>query len=94
VLPFERIYSRHHLHHFGRASLSRLLQTEGLQPAGVILGNAPLSSLDFPVSSRAARLISRAGVSSLFALGSLSGRTYAQTVVCRREAGEQLLEQV
>jgi SAM-dependent methyltransferase len=93
VLPFERIYSRHHLHHFSRASLSQLLQTEGLQPAGVILGNAPLSSLDFPVSSRAARLISRAGVSSLFALGSLSGRTYAQTIVCRREASDQLIEE-
>jgi SAM-dependent methyltransferase len=92
VLPFDRLYSRHHLHHFGRASLSQLLQSEGLSPTGVILGNAPLAALDIPVSSRAASLILRGAVSSLFALGSLSGRTYAQTVVCRREANEQRLE--
>ncbi len=89
ALPFERIYSRHHLHHFGRASLSNLLRTEGLRPTGVILGNAPLASLDIPVSSRAASLILRGAVSSLFALGSLSSRTYAQTVICRREADER-----
>jgi hypothetical protein len=84
VLPFERLYSRHHLHHFSRASLSHLLRTEGLQLTGVILGNAPLASLDIPVSSRAAEVVLRAGVSLLFALGSIFGRTYAQTVVCRR----------
>jgi 2-polyprenyl-3-methyl-5-hydroxy-6-metoxy-1,4-benzoquinol methylase len=84
ALPFERLYSRHHLHHFSRASLARLLQTEGLQLTGVILGNAPLASLDIPVSSRAAELILRGGVSLLFALGSLFGRTYSQTIICRR----------
>jgi SAM-dependent methyltransferase len=89
VLPFERLYSRHHLHHFSHASLSHLLQTEGLQPMGVILRNTPLASLDIPVSSRAADLILRGGVSLLFSLGSLSGRTYSQTVICRREANEQ-----
>jgi hypothetical protein len=54
--------------------------------ADVILCNAPLASLDIPVSSRAAALILLGGVSSLFALGSISGRTYSQTVVCRRGA--------
>jgi hypothetical protein len=36
-----------------------------------------------PVSARAATLIVLGGVGLLFALGSISGRTYAQTVVCR-----------
>lgn len=87
ALPFDRLYSRHHLHHFSRASLSLLLESEELQVADVILRNAPLASLDIPVSSRVAALILLGGVSSLFALGSISGRTYSQTVVCRRGAG-------
>jgi 2-polyprenyl-3-methyl-5-hydroxy-6-metoxy-1,4-benzoquinol methylase len=86
ALPFDRLYSRHHLHHFGRASLSHLLESEELQVTDVILRNAPLASLDMPVSSRAAALILLGGVSLLFALGSISGRTYSQTVVCRRGA--------
>jgi 2-polyprenyl-3-methyl-5-hydroxy-6-metoxy-1,4-benzoquinol methylase len=86
ALPFDRLYSRHHLHHFSRASLSLLLESEELQVADVILCNAPLASLDIPVSSRVAALILLGGVSSLFALSSISGRTYSQTVVCRRGA--------
>jgi hypothetical protein len=73
-------------------SVGRFFVGDAVARAGR-LGNAPLSSLDIPISSRAANLILRGGVSSLFALGSLSGRTYAQTVVCRRETKEQLREQ-
>ena len=77
---------RRHLHHFSRASLSLLLESEKLQVADVILRNAPLASLDIPVSSGVAALILLGGVRSLFALGSIFGRTYSQTVVCRRGA--------
>jgi 2-polyprenyl-3-methyl-5-hydroxy-6-metoxy-1,4-benzoquinol methylase len=86
ALPFDRLYSRHHLHHFSRGSLSHLLENDELQVTDVILRNAPLASLDIPVSSRAAALMLLGGVSLLFALGSIFGRTYSQTVICRREA--------
>ena len=80
MLPV-RLYNRHH--HFSRGSLSHLLESGGLKVTDVILRNAPLASLDMPVSARAATLIVLGGVGLLFALGSISGRAYAQTVVCR-----------
>lgn len=84
ALPFDRLYSRHHIHHFSRLSLRRLLESEGLQLKAVILHNAPLAAIDIPVSSRPAAMLLRLGVGLLFVLGSLSRRTYLQTVVCRR----------
>ncbi len=84
TLPFDRLYSRHHLHHFNRASLSRLLEDEGLRPEGAMLHNAPLAAIDMPAPSGAAALVMRAGVALLFATGALLGRTYLQTVVFRR----------
>jgi hypothetical protein len=75
-----RLYSRHH--HFSRGSLSHLLESGELEVTDVILRNAPLASLDMPVSARAATLIVLGGVGLPF-VGSISGRTYAQTVVCR-----------
>jgi 2-polyprenyl-3-methyl-5-hydroxy-6-metoxy-1,4-benzoquinol methylase len=86
VLPFERLYSRHHLHHFNRESLSRLLASETLRREDEIFHNTPLASLDIPISPRAAALVLRAGVGLLFALGSLSRRTYLQTAVYRRNS--------
>jgi 2-polyprenyl-3-methyl-5-hydroxy-6-metoxy-1,4-benzoquinol methylase len=84
ALPFERLYGRHHIHHFTRISLSRLLKSEELEPERVILHNAPLASLDIPLSTPAAALMARAALCILFALGSISGRTYLQTAICRR----------
>ena len=86
ALPFDRLYSPHHLHHFNRVSLSRLLERETLRLEDAILHNTPLASIDIPVSSPAAALVLRAGVGLLFALGSLSRRTYLQTLICRRNS--------
>lgn len=86
TLAFDRLYSRHHIHHFTCASLARLLESEGLRPEATILHNAPLASIDIPASSAAAALVLRGGVGLLFALGSFSRRTYLQTIVCRRDA--------
>ena len=85
ALPFDRLYGRHHLHHFTRRSLSSLLESEGLRPEGVILHNTPLASIDIPVSTPNSAALLRVGVGLLFALGSLSRRTYLQTVICRRQ---------
>lgn len=81
--PFNRLYSRHHLHHFTRKSLARLLENENFHVESTVLHNAPLGSLDIPASSAATALIQRLGVRVLFALGWIFRRTYLQTVICR-----------
>lgn len=86
ALPFNRIYDRHHLHHFTPASLARLLESEGLTRVDQIMHNVPIAAIDIPVSSAAAEAALRIGVQTLFWLGALTGRTYSQTAVYRRPA--------
>jgi 2-polyprenyl-3-methyl-5-hydroxy-6-metoxy-1,4-benzoquinol methylase len=84
-IAFDRLYSRHHLHHFSRSSLSRLLASEGLKPEAVILHNAPLAAIDVPASSPPGVAVLRLGLAVLNGLGRLSRKSYLQTVICRRE---------
>jgi SAM-dependent methyltransferase len=84
-VAFDRLYSRHHLHHFGRASLSRLLAGEGLRPEDVIVHNAPFRAIDVPAKSPAAAAFLRLAVVGLNCLGWLTGKSYLQTVFYRRD---------
>jgi 2-polyprenyl-3-methyl-5-hydroxy-6-metoxy-1,4-benzoquinol methylase len=84
-IAFDRLYSRHHLHHFSRSSLSHLLASEGLKPEAVILHNAPFAAIDVPASSPAGAAVLRLGVGALNGLGQLSHKSYLQTVICHRE---------
>jgi 2-polyprenyl-3-methyl-5-hydroxy-6-metoxy-1,4-benzoquinol methylase len=84
TLPFNRLYSRHHVHHFTRHSLTRLLERHGFSIEKVILHNAPLAAIDIPISSRVVGRVLRLAIAAIFAAGRLVGRTYLQTVVCRR----------
>lgn len=83
-LAFDRLYSCHHIHHFSRRSLAKLLEQEGLRLEGAILHDAPLAAIDIPVSSRAGALLLRLSVAAVFTLGRITRRTYLQTAVCRK----------
>jgi 2-polyprenyl-3-methyl-5-hydroxy-6-metoxy-1,4-benzoquinol methylase len=85
-IAFDRLYSRHHLHHFSRQSLARLLETEGLRPEATILHNPPLAAVDIPVSGGPGRTLIGLVVATLNFLAALSGQSYLQTVFCRRVA--------
>ena len=86
VLPINRIYDRHHLHHFTPASLARLLESRGLTRVDAIMHNVPIAAIDIPVSSPVAETVLRMGVQILFGLGAMTGRTYSQTAIYRRPA--------
>lgn len=81
-LVFNRLYSRHHVHHFTRTSLRKLLESCGLKVSRHIMHNAPLKAMDFPVHSPAADAVLRAGVGAVFAVGSVTSKTYLQTAIC------------
>jgi SAM-dependent methyltransferase len=81
-LAFNRLYSKHHIHHFTRASLSRLLESCGLKVSRHIMHNAPLEAMDIPVHNAAVEAVLRSGVWVAFAAGSLTSKTYLQTAIC------------
>jgi hypothetical protein len=81
-LAFNRLYSRHHLHHFTPTSLRRLLESSGLTVSKHIMHNAPVKAMDLPVRNAAADAVLRAGVWAVFAAGSITSKTYLQTIVC------------
>lgn len=79
--PFARLYDKHHINHFNVSSLRRLVERQGLSIVTTLRHNAPLRAIDFPASSPLADLVLRAGVWGTFALGTLTGKTYLQTVI-------------
>ncbi|HBB41458.1 MAG: hypothetical protein COW73_11295 [Nitrospirae bacterium CG18_big_fil_WC_8_21_14_2_50_70_55] len=83
-LPYERLHATYHLHHFNRRSLVRLLTSEGLTVVEHHLHNCPLRAVDTPARSPLVHRLLLIPVVAMFALGHLTGRTYLQTVVCRR----------
>jgi len=85
-LAFDRLYSRHHLHHFTQGSLASLLEGAGLLVEETIFHNAPLRAIDMPAASPVVAAGMRLGVAGLFALGAMTGRTYLQTAICRAGA--------
>lgn len=85
-LAFNRLYSRHHLHHFTTQSLCEVLESSGLKVSKQIMHNAPLSAMDLPVRNSAADAVLRAGVWAVFMAGSITSRTYQQTAICTAAA--------
>jgi 2-polyprenyl-3-methyl-5-hydroxy-6-metoxy-1,4-benzoquinol methylase len=81
-LAFDRLYSRHHLHHFTRASLLRLLESCGLKLSEHILHNSPVKAVDLPVHSPMADAVLRIMVGGVCGAGYALSKGYLQTVIC------------
>jgi 2-polyprenyl-3-methyl-5-hydroxy-6-metoxy-1,4-benzoquinol methylase len=84
-LTFDRLYSKHHLHHFTPGSLRRVLEGASLKIDTQFSHAAPIEAMDIPVSSRAADLTLRAGLAAIWLTGALTRRGYLQTAVLRAE---------
>jgi len=83
TLPYNRLYSKHHLQHFTRQSLSRLLSVHGCKLEQHWDHNAPIKAMDLPVSNRAADAVLRVGLYVLWGAGRVLRRSYLQTLICR-----------
>jgi len=81
--PFHRLYSRHHRHHFTPRSLRRLVEESGLKITSHITHNFPLAAVDFPSQGFLLDALQKIGVGTLFGAGSLVGKGFLQTLVCR-----------
>jgi len=82
--PFERLYSKHHVHHFNKASLKKLLEINSFSVLEVVHHNVPLAAVDFTASSPLAKAVLKAGVFGTFVIGRIAQRAYLQTMVARR----------
>jgi SAM-dependent methyltransferase len=91
-IAFNRLYSRQHLHHFTQRSLHALLERAGLDIEIDITHNAPLAAIDIPVTNPVADAILRAGMWVVCAAGEATGRSYLQTLTCRRPMRQETVD--
>jgi len=79
---FIRLYDPHHINHFSRESLVKLLTRDGLfRVRRIIDHNTPLAAIDIPVSGSAMKLLMKLGVAVVFFLGKITNKSYLQTIV-------------
>jgi 2-polyprenyl-3-methyl-5-hydroxy-6-metoxy-1,4-benzoquinol methylase len=81
---YGRLYSRHHLNHFNRSSLSRLMDVSGLKTVAHFQHRGPIAAMDIPASNKWLEFVLRAGVWGTFVLGDVTGRSIYQTLVCQK----------
>lgn len=83
---FDRLYSAHHLQHFRRRSLARLIADHGFRIEQTLIHNPPLRAIDTPVMPAILRPFIGAILAGLLIAGTLSGRSYLQTIVATKVA--------
>ncbi|MFZ4599746.1 MAG: class I SAM-dependent methyltransferase [Terrimicrobiaceae bacterium] len=81
--PFERLYSRHHRHHFTLRSLRYLVEQTGLVVEEHFTHNFPLAAVDFPSRGPWLDATQKVGVAGLFSIGRIAQNAFLQTLVCR-----------
>ena len=79
---FIRLYDKHHLNHFSKKSLIRLLTSNTMFTViDVIDHNAPLKSIDIPTNNYILRCFLKLGIATVFLIGNFFNRSYLQTVL-------------
>jgi SAM-dependent methyltransferase len=85
-VAFDRLYGKHHLNHFTPRSLEVLLKSQGISPRHAIFHNAPFAAIDVPASNPITDTAFRAAMFGICLAGDLTGTSYLQTVICRRDS--------
>jgi 2-polyprenyl-3-methyl-5-hydroxy-6-metoxy-1,4-benzoquinol methylase len=79
---FIRLYDPHHINHFSKESLEKLLTRDGLfRVRKIIDHNTPLAAIDVPASSSVMKLAMKLGVAVVFFVGKITKKAYLQTIV-------------
>ena len=81
-LAFDRLYSKHHLHHFTPDSLRAAFASPGFSIAETFDHDAPIEAMDIPVKSPVADAMLRSGLSLIWKAARLVRRSYLQTIIC------------
>ena len=79
---FIRLYDPHHINHFSKVSLERLLTRDGLFKLKKIIDhNTPLAAIDVPASNSVMKWVMKLGVAAVFFVGKITKKAYLQTIV-------------
>jgi len=83
-MPFVRLYGKHHINHFNKSSLARLLKLNNIAIKKIINHDVNINAIDLPSPLNKVALvqISRFMIFFIFLIGKLSGKTYLQTIIC------------
>ncbi len=81
-IAFDRLYSKHHVHHFTPDSLRAVFEANGLRVKRQFSHAAPIEAMDIPVKSALSDFVLRTGLRAVWACGDVLGRGYLQTIVC------------
>lgn len=81
---FDRLYSKHHVHHFSQTSLAALCRRAGLEIVESRTHNPPLAAVDVPSHGPVMVIMYRIAVAMIFATSRVLKGGFLQTVVCRR----------
>jgi SAM-dependent methyltransferase len=84
AMPYRRLYSKHHVNHFNIASLRCLAELNRLSVIDTLRHNTVISAVDVPASSGLVRAALKAAVAGIFFISKMNGKTYLQTIVCRK----------
>lgn len=82
-IAFDRVYSKHHLHHFTPESLRHTLEKGGLNVTSQFTHAAPIEAMDVPASSPILDRAMRVGLLAVWLAGTLTRRGYLQTAICK-----------
>ena len=82
--PYKRLYAKHHINHFNHSSLKQLIGSHGLVNVRTINHNVPFTAIDTGVIPHFGDVFVRLGIMMTFLFGRITGRTYLQTVICKK----------
>jgi 2-polyprenyl-3-methyl-5-hydroxy-6-metoxy-1,4-benzoquinol methylase len=82
---YNRIFSRHHLHHFSSRSLATLLENNGFQTIEHFNYNHPLKSVDVPGENKLMQWLYLCAVRIIFTAMRAGGKGMLQAIVGRKE---------
>jgi SAM-dependent methyltransferase len=85
--PYRRLYSKHHVNHFNIFSLRCLMELNNLIVINSLRHNTVISAIDVPSKSKFVSLIQKMAVAGIFFLSKIKGKTYLQTIICRKNHG-------
>jgi 2-polyprenyl-3-methyl-5-hydroxy-6-metoxy-1,4-benzoquinol methylase len=83
---YERLYSHHHLQHYSRASIQRVIRQAGFEILAHRCHNYPLKAVDVPRAGALIEGLYRMAVGAIFLVSNPLGLGIEHTVICRRSA--------
>lgn len=84
-IPYDQLYSDHHLQHFTKYSLKKLLKKNGFEIIWQKNHNFPLKSVDVPGRGSIMKKIYLFLTAFIFTSSSMISRGMLQTVICRKK---------